>query len=69
MVIKNGDLNGKGIPMWPAFSIDNPVTMVINEKRIEAIDMKGDYCIFMLMFIVFKSDMKFTQNNNDYIRD
>lgn len=39
---KNGDPNGEGLPAWPAFTAENPVTMRFNENRIEAEDMGGD---------------------------
>lgn len=40
---KFGNPNGEGLPEWPAFTPDKPVTMRMNEKQIEAEDMSGDY--------------------------
>lgn len=39
---KTGDPNGPGLPEWPAYSAERPVTMCFDEKGIAAENLTGD---------------------------
>ncbi|MCD8076794.1 MAG: carboxylesterase family protein, partial [Lachnospiraceae bacterium] len=36
---KNGDPNGGGLPSWPIYSCEEPLTMVFSDEGFEAVDL------------------------------